>query len=136
VLGVAWLCGARFGGGLVGLAVLLVAAILLTAVFSALSNAVALLTRDHGALIGISQLLTIPLMFLSSALMDTRLSAGWVANVAAYNPFEWAVIAGREAMQRSPDWETVATHVGLLAALAAVMVWLATTAFRAYQRST
>jgi ABC-2 type transport system permease protein len=136
VLGVAWLCGARFGGGAVGLGVLLVAAILLTAVFSALSNAVALLARDQGALIGISQLVTIPLMFLSSALMDTKLSAGWVGNVAVFNPFEWAVIAGREAMQKSPDWSTITTHVALLAALAAVMVWVATTAFRAYQRST
>jgi ABC-2 type transport system permease protein len=136
VLGVAWLCGARFGGGAVGLVVLLVAAILLTAVFSALSNAVALLARDQGALIGISQLVTIPLMFLSSALMDTKLSSGWVGNVAAYNPFEWAVMSGREAMQQSPDWSSIGTHVGLLVALAAVMVWVATTAFRAYQRST
>ena len=86
---------------------LLVAAILLTATFSALSNAAALLARNQGVLIGISQLITIPLMFLSSALMDTELSAGWVANVAAYNPFEWAVISGRGAMQDSPDWATV-----------------------------
>jgi ABC-2 type transport system permease protein len=135
VLGVAWLCGARFDGGPAGLAVLLVAAILLTAVFSALSNAMALLARDQGALIGLSQLVTIPLMFLSSALIDTSLSAGWVATVAAYNPFEWAVIAGRGAMQESPDWETVWAHVGLLAGLAVVMVWVATRAFRTYQRS-
>jgi ABC-2 type transport system permease protein len=103
VLGVAWLCGARFGGGAAGIAVLLLAAVLLTAIFSALSNAAALLTRDQTVLIGISQLITIPLMFLSSALMDTSLSAGWVATVARYNPFEWAVIAGREAMQVTPD---------------------------------
>jgi ABC-2 type transport system permease protein len=135
VLAVAWLCGARFGGGAVGLAVLLVAAILLTATFSALSNAAALLARDQGALIGLSQLLTIPLMFLSSALIDTKLSADWVANVAAYNPFEWAVIAGRGAMQDSPDWATVWGHLGLLAALAVVMIWVATKAFRTYQRS-
>jgi len=135
VLGVAWLRGARFGGGPAGLAVLLVAAILLTATFSALSNAAALLARNQGVLIGISQLITIPLMFLSSALMDTELSAGWVGNVAAYNPFEWAVISGRGAMQDSPDWATVWAHVGLLAVLAAVMVWVATRAFRTYQRS-
>jgi ABC-2 type transport system permease protein len=135
VLAVAWLCGARFGGGPGGLVVLLVAAVLLTAVFSALSNAAALLARSQGVLIGISQLITIPLMFLSSALMDTSLSAGWVADVAAYNPFEWAVIAGRGALQESPDWATVWAHVGLLAALAAVMVWVATRAFRTYQRS-
>ena len=135
VLGVAWLCGARFGGGPAGLLVLLVTAVLLTAIFSALSNAAALLARDQTVLIGISQLITIPLMFLSSALMDTSLSAGWVAKVAAYNPFEWAVIAGRGAMQKSPDWATIWAHLGLLAALATAMVWVATRAFRTYQRS-
>jgi ABC-2 type transport system permease protein len=135
VLGVAWLCGARFGGGAAGLLILLVAAVLINAMFSALSNAAALLARDQSALIGISQLITIPLMFLSSALMDTSLSGGWVANVAAYNPFEWAVIAGRGAMGNDADWATIWAHLGMLAALAAVMAWVATTAFRVYQRS-
>ena len=38
-------------------------------------------------------------------------------------------------MQDSPDWATVWAHLGLLAVLAAVMVWVATRAFRTYQRS-
>jgi len=135
VLGVAWARGARFGGGAGGVAALLLGAVLLSAVFSALSNAAALLARDQTVLIGLSQLITIPLMFLSSALMDTRLSAPWVADVAAYNPFEWAVIVGREALQDSPDWTTIGTHLALLAGLTAVMAWVATRAFRAYQRS-
>jgi len=75
-------------------------------------------------------------MFLSSALMDTRLSADWVAKVATYNPFEWAAIAGREATHNDADWATIWAHLGMLAALAAVMAWVATTAFRVYQRST
>ncbi|MET0976982.1 MAG: ABC transporter permease [Leifsonia sp.] len=135
VLGVAWLCGARFGGGAVGILVLLLAAMLLTASFSALSNAAALLARDQTVLIGISQLITIPLMFLSSALMDTSLSAGWVADVAAFNPVEWAVVAGREALQADPDWAIIGTDLGLLAVFAAVLAWVATRAFRVYQRS-
>jgi ABC-2 type transport system permease protein len=135
VLGVAWLGGARFPGGAAGVAVLLLAAMLLTAAFSALSNAAALLARNQNVLIGISQLITIPLMFLSSALMDTSLSAPWVADVAAYNPFEWAVVAGREALGASPDWASVWGHLGLLAAFTAVLGWVATRAFRAYQRS-
>jgi ABC-2 type transport system permease protein len=135
VLGVAWLGGARFPGGAAGVAVLLLAAMLLTAAFSALSNAAALLARNQNVLIGISQLITIPLMFLSSALMDTSLSAAWVADVAAYNPFEWAVVAGREALGASPDWASVWGHLGLLAAFTAVLGWVATRAFRAYQRS-
>jgi len=54
VLGVAWLTGARFAGGIVGILVLLLAAVLLTFVFAAFSNAIALLARQQTALIGIS----------------------------------------------------------------------------------
>ena len=90
VLAVAWLCGARFGSTpgetTLGVLALLLAVVLLTALFSALSNATALLTGQQEALIGISQLITLPLMFLSSAVMDTSLSADWVADVARYNP--------------------------------------------------
>lgn len=135
VLGVAWLAGARFDGGVVGILVMLLAAVLLTFVFSAFSNAIALVTKQHTALIGISQILSFPLMFLSSAIMDTSLSPAWVRDIARYNPFEWAVQAGRGALQATPDWATIWANLGLLAALTVVMTWLATRAFTAYQRS-
>ena len=135
VLGVAWLAGARFGGGIVGILVLLLATVLLTFVFAAFSNAIALLARQQTALIAISQLISFPLMFLSSAIMDTKLSPDWVGNVARFNPFEWAVVAGRDALQDAPDWATIWANLGLLAGLVVVMTWLATLAFRAYQRS-
>ncbi|HEX4442804.1 MAG TPA: ABC transporter permease [Galbitalea sp.] len=135
VLGVAWLAGARFGGGFVGILILLLSAVLLTFVFAAFSNAIALLAKQQTALIAISQILSFPLMFLSSAIMDTTLSPAWVGDVARYNPFEWAVDAGRGALQSSPDWATIWANLGLLAALVVVMTWLATRAFRVYQRS-
>jgi ABC-2 type transport system permease protein len=135
VLGVAWLAGARFGGGVVGILILLLSAVLLTFVFAALSNAIALLARQQTALIAISQVLAFPLMFLSSAIMDTKLSPTWVRDVARFNPFEWSVIAGRDALQDSPDWATIWGHLGLLAGLVVIMTWLATSAFRTYQRS-
>ena len=135
VLGIAFWAGARFEGGFLGIVLLLLAVVLLTAVFCSLSNAVALLAREQTALIGISQLITLPLMFLSSAIMNTKLSPEWVQNVAAYNPFEWAVIVGRQALSAHPDWSSLWAHVGLLAALTVVMAALATSAFRAYQRS-
>jgi ABC-2 type transport system permease protein len=135
VLGVAWLAGARFGGGVLGILILLLSAVLLTFVFAAFSNAIALLARQQTALIAISQVLAFPLMFLSSAIMDTSLSPSWVRDVARYNPFEWAVDAGRGALQSAPAWGTIWFNLGLLAALVIVMTWLATRAFRAYQRS-
>jgi ABC-2 type transport system permease protein len=135
VLGIAFWAGARFEGGLAGILLLLLGVVLLTAVFSSLSNAVALLARDQTALIGISQLITLPLMFLSSAIMNTSLSPEWVRNVAAYNPFEWAVIVGRQALSATPDAAALWTHVALLLALSLVMATLASSAFRAYQRT-
>lgn len=135
VLGIAWLAGARFAGGVPGILVLLLSAVLLTAVFGALSDAVALLTRQQTALIGISQILSFPLMFLSSAIMDTRLAPAWIADIARYNPFEWAVSAGRGALRASPDAASIWVHLGLLAALAVVMSALATAAFRLHRRS-
>ena len=135
VLGVAWLAGARFGGGILGMLVLLLATVLLTFVFSAFSNAIALIAKQQTALIAISQLISFPLMFLSSAIMDTSLSPAWVGDVARFNPFEWAVVAGRGALQESPDWGEIWFNLGLLAALAVIMTWLATRAFRTYQRA-
>ena len=67
--------------------------------------------------------------------MDTKLSPAWVGNVARFNPFEWAVVAGRQALQDTPDWAALWADLGLLAALVVVMTALATLAFRAYQRS-
>jgi ABC-2 type transport system permease protein len=135
VLGVAWLTGARFDGGAGGVLLLVLSAVLLTFVFAAFSNAIALLARQQTALIAISQLISFPLMFLSSAIMDTSLSPAWVATVARFNPVEWAVVAGREALRATPDWAAIWLNLGLLAALVVVMTGLATLAFRAYQRS-
>ncbi|MEO6114956.1 MAG: ABC transporter permease, partial [Pseudolysinimonas sp.] len=135
VLGVAWLAGARFEGGVGGILTLLLSAVLLTFVFAAFSDAIALLAKQQTALIAISQLISFPLMFLSSAIMDTTLAPEWVGNVARFNPVEWAVVAGRDALTTAPDWATIWGELGLLAGLAVVMTALATLAFRAYQRS-
>ncbi|MGP3987255.1 ABC transporter permease [Streptomyces sp. 3N207] len=133
---IALAAGARFPGGVAGLGVTVSAAVLLTLIFSALSNAVALLTRQQATLIAISQFTTLPLMFLSSAVMDLRLAPRWVGDVARYNPVEWAVVAARQAMLVHTDWTKVGVHLGLLAAAALVMGFLATQAFRTYRKST
>ena len=103
VLVVAFLAGARFSGGFTGIAVTVVAAILLTVVCAALSNEIALMARQPEALIGISQFLSLPATFLSSAVMDPALAPGLMQTAATYNPLDWAVVASREALLGSPD---------------------------------
>ena len=74
----------------------IVAAVLLTVVFAALSNALALLTRQQETLIGVSQLLGLPLTFLSSAIMDPALMPDWIQNVARYNPLNLQILVTHE----------------------------------------
>ncbi|EWT01175.1 multidrug ABC transporter permease [Intrasporangium oryzae NRRL B-24470] len=135
IIGIAYAAGARFDRPFPGIVLTFAAAVLLTVVFAALSNAVALLTRDQNALIGISQLLSLPLAFLSSAIMDVRLAPAWLQTVATYNPLDWAVVVSREGLAAAPDWAAMWPRLGALAALAVAMSWLATKAFAAYQRS-
>jgi ABC-2 type transport system permease protein len=135
VIGVALLSGARFSGGVPGVLVLVAFAVLLALIFAALSDAVALLVRQQEALIGVSQFLTMPLTFLASVLIASALMPDWVANVARFNPVDWAAVGSREALSAAPDWGLVGRDLGLLAVLMLIMAWLATRAFRSYQRS-
>jgi ABC-2 type transport system permease protein len=135
VFGVAYAAGARFPGAATGIAITVLAAALISVIVASLSNALALLVRQQEALIGISQFVVLPLQFLSSALFDTKLSPGWVQQVAHYNPVDWAVVASRQALSAGTEWGAVLPRLGFLALLAGVMAWLATRAFGTYQRS-
>jgi ABC-2 type transport system permease protein len=135
VFAIAWVAGARWDGGWIGVLITVVCAVLIAMIIAAFSNAIALLVRQQEALIGISQFIVLPLQFLSSAVMDTRLSPGWVRHVARYNPVDWAVTAARETLSGHPAWGAVLPRLGWLALVAIAMAWLATRAFRTYQRS-
>jgi ABC-2 type transport system permease protein len=127
--------GAHFHNGLAGVAVLVAVAGLLGAVFASLSNAVAVLTRQRETLIGIVTLVTLPLTFLSSALMQQSLLPGWIRWIAKFNPVNWATEAGRSAAGASADWGLIATRTGFLALLLIASAGFATRTFNAYQRS-
>jgi ABC-2 type transport system permease protein len=135
VIGLGLLIGARFPGGVVGLAVLVGCSALLGGSLGALSNGMALLARKEETVIAASNFVLLPLTFLSSAFMQRDLVPGWIQSVARYNPVEWTVQAGREALTVSPDWGLVLSRASLLAVLCAACTWLATRAFRSYQRS-
>lgn len=127
--------GGRFEGGVLGVAVVLVVALLLAAFFAALSCAMALLLRSQEALIGMSQMLALPLVFLSSVLIAPELLPGWIDTVAQFNPVDWASVASREALSADPDWGVVLGRGGLLLGLGVLTTWFATRTFRSYQRA-
>ncbi|MFI6023254.1 ABC transporter permease [Streptomyces sp. NPDC051287] len=127
--------GADYPGGIGGVAVLVVASVLLGTVFGALSNALGMLVRERESIIGINTFLLLPLTFLSSAFMAPSQMPGWMRHTADFNPLNWAMVAGRSAMSADPDWSAVLSRGGALLALAVVAVWLSIRTFRSYQRS-
>jgi len=124
IIGIGWAIGATFPGGAAGIAALIGVSVLIAVAMAGASNWFALLTRQREALIGASTTLVLPLTFLSGAFLSLRLVPGWIADVARYNPVNWAASAGRIAVDAHPAWTTVGAYSGFLAR-----------AFGSYQRS-
>jgi ABC-2 type transport system permease protein len=135
IIGLALATGAQFSNGIVGVLVLTAVAILLGASFGALSNGLALLARREETLIALMQFLMLPLSFLSVTFMQKDLMPGWMQTASGFNPVNWTVEAGREALTSSPDWGLIAGRAGMLAAFLTACLFFAVRAFRAYQRS-
>jgi ABC-2 type transport system permease protein len=133
--GIALLLGAQIAGGILGFAVLVLAAILLAFAFASLSNALALVVRQRESVIGINQFMVLPLTFLSAAFLPLTLAPDWIQSFARFNPVNWAVEAGREALLANPDWSMILPRLGALTVVAIICAWVATGAFRSYQRS-
>jgi ABC-2 type transport system permease protein len=133
--GLAVLLGARFDGGPLGYAVLILAAVLLAAAFAALSDASALVLRQRESVIGLNTLMVLPLTFVSAAFLPLALAPDWIATLARFNPVNWAVEAGREALLAGADWAFILPRLGGLLLVAIACLGLATRAFRSYQRS-
>ena len=103
---------------------------------AALSIGLALLVRREETLIATVQFMLLPLSFMSVTFMQKSLMPGWMQTVADYNPLNWAVEAGREAVTASPDWAAIAGQRRPAARLPPrLRPSSRAAAFRTYQRS-
>jgi ABC-2 type transport system permease protein len=127
--------GARYPGGLPGLLVLLISAILMAVPFAALSCALALVVRKEESVIGAVNFILLPLTFLSPVFMANTLMPRWMQIAARFNPVRWSVEAGRAALNGQSDPAGVLVRWGLLLAFGCFATWIATRAFRSYQSS-
>jgi ABC-2 type transport system permease protein len=134
VVGISLAVGAHFHSA-GGVLVLVAIAGLLAAIFASLSNGVGVLARQRETLIGVVTMVTLPLTFLSSALMQQHLLPDWIRWIAKFNPVNWAAEAGRSAVATHADWSLIATRVGFLGVLLVVSAVFATRAFATYQKS-
>lgn len=135
IITLAWVVGAHFPGGLIGVLVLILSAMILGGSISSLSIALALLLRKEESVIAASNLILLPLTFLSSAFMQENLIPHWIRVAAGFNPVDWAVNAGRQAITAAVNPAYISLHGLLLVLFMIICGWLATRAFRSYQRS-
>ena len=96
VLGV--LLGAELTLGIPGALGIMAVGVLFSLWFIALSNTLAVLTRDQESTIIVANLLQFPLLFLSSAFLPLSTLPAWIQTFATYNPVTYGVDAARAIM--------------------------------------
>jgi ABC-2 type transport system permease protein len=134
ILVVGLFLGATNGGPL-GWLVIVLAAFLVAAGFSGISNGIALLTRQEATMIAVANFIGLPLLFFSSILIAASLIPGWMETLSLANPVEWAVRASRAQALPGTDWSDIGLYLVLLGCFTALTSAFATRCFRSYQRT-
>jgi len=99
--------------------------------FAAFSNGLALLLKRQENVMAVTNLLTMPLMFLSSLMMPPFLLPHWLNTVRQINPIDYAVVGARDLMQQGYIWHDLWLCLVVLAAVAVAGVTFGTLMFRA-----
>jgi len=127
--------GVRVHAGVGGWIVVLVMGALVAMVFAGVSNGIALLVRNEATMIAAANFVGLPLMFLSSTLIQRQVMPGWMSTLSRFNPVNWGVQAARDAVVVGGRWGDVGIYTLLLIGLTAATSVFATWTFRTYQRS-
>ena len=130
VIVVALAMGASIKTGIVGALVMLFVAACFGIVWAALSNVVALRTKNSEMTMMIGILLTFPLLFLSTAMMPPGLLPHWLETVGKFNPVTYVIDTARAFMNFGYDWTQLGKAIGVIAVVGLFTLTGATRAFR------
>ena len=127
---VATIMGVHVATGTPGVLLILLLASLLGIGFSAFSNGLALLLRRQETVMAVINLITMPLMFMSSMMMPPQSLPHWLDTVRHFNPVDYAIVGARNLMLTGYVWSDLWKSLVVLCAFAAVMVAFGTMMFR------
>lgn len=111
ILGIAFAFGVRLETGLGGLAVILVIGMLFGVGLTAISMTLAFSVKSHGDFFSMLGFLSLPMIFLSSALVPLSAMPGWMQALAMMNPMTWVINAVRPLI--ITGWAAAMPHVAL-----------------------
>jgi ABC-2 type transport system permease protein len=132
ILGVAALFGVRPATGWLGISVILLISILFGVGLTAISMAMAFSVKSHGDFFSVLGFLSLPMIFLSSALVPLVAMPGWMQALALFNPMTWAIDAVRPLILSG--WAEALPRVGMVVVIMlifdALCLYGSTRAFR------
>ncbi len=126
---IAAIMGVRVATGVSGVLFALLLVALLGVGFAAFSNGLALLLRRQEIVMTVINLLTMPLMFLSSMMMPGGLLPGWLNTARHFNPVDYTIVGVRDLVQRGYVWSDLWLAFAVLLTLAIVGVAFGTMMF-------
>lgn len=109
----------------------LTAVVLLGVAFASISNGLAIMLQREEPLVMIGNLMTLPLMFFSTAMVPQQFMPSWLQYAAMFNPVEYGVQAARAALQANPDAGVFWPAAGITALFAIAATAWAVSAFKA-----
>jgi len=111
ILGVASLFGVRPATGWFGIGLILLVGVLFGVGLTAISMAMAFSVRSHGDFFSVLGFLSLPMIFLSSALVPLGAMPGWMQVLAMFNPMTWVIDAVRPLILSG--WTDALPRVGI-----------------------
>lgn len=112
ILGVAWFFGVEAATGLPGIAMILLISMLFGVGLTAISMALAFSVKSHGDFFSVLGFLSLPMIFLSSALVPLQAMPAWMSFLAKFNPMTWAIDAVRPLILSG--WAEALPKVGMV----------------------
>lgn len=131
ILVVAWAMGSTLTSGIGYLLLGMLIVFLLGVGFAAISNGFAITLQREEPLVMIGNLMTLPLMFFSSALVPKAFMPTWIEYISFINPITYAVEAVRAVLLPMPDFLVFAKGLAVMIVFAGAALAWAVVAFNA-----
>lgn len=132
ILVVAWLImDSSITKNIVYLALGMLVVFLLGIGFAAISNGFAITLQREEPLVMIGNLMTLPLMFFSSALVPKQFMPAWIEYISLINPITYAVESVRAVLVGPPDLALYFKGLAIMLIFAGATLAWAVTAFNA-----
>lgn len=129
IIMIAVLMGTHIERGMTGISLTMLVVFLLAICFSGISNGLAIWLKKEEPLVVMGNMLTLPLMFISSAMVPRDYLPVWIKTLSLINPIDYAVNAIRAQFSGQIDIEIFIKDIAILLAFAIIAITTATYLF-------